>query len=91
MYYSTTYPSSVGLLTLASDGESLVGLWIEGQKYHGNTIPEAMMENDAMPVFNAVKKYLDSYFAGKKPDVSELPLAPIGGEFLETIAGLRTK
>ncbi|WP_347490368.1 methylated-DNA--[protein]-cysteine S-methyltransferase [Desulfoscipio sp. XC116] len=81
MYYSTTYPSSVGLLTLASDGESLVGLWIEGQKYHGDTIPEAMTEKDAMPVFNAVKKWLDSYFAGAKPDVSELPLAPIGSEF----------
>lgn len=40
MYYSTTYPSPVGLLTLACDltGSKLVGVWLEGQKYHGNTI-----------------------------------------------------
>ena len=32
MYYSTTYRSPVGILTLASDGEALMGLWISGQK-----------------------------------------------------------
>ena len=32
MYYSTTYRSPVGILTLASDGEALAGLWISGQK-----------------------------------------------------------
>lgn len=39
MYYSTTHPSPVGLLTLACDGENLTGLWLEGQKYFGDTIP----------------------------------------------------
>ncbi|TYO95333.1 methylated-DNA--[protein]-cysteine S-methyltransferase [Desulfallas thermosapovorans] len=85
MYYWTTYPSPVGLLTLASDGDNLVGLWVEGQKYHGAGIPEAMTEKDDMPVFNAVKKWLDSYFAGEKPDVSQLPLAPIGSEFRQGV------
>jgi methylated-DNA-[protein]-cysteine S-methyltransferase len=28
-----------------------------------------------------VKKWLDRYFDGEKPDLSELPLAPTGGEF----------
>lgn len=42
MYYSTTYPSLLGLLTLASDGMNLVGLWVEGQKYFGDPIKEAM-------------------------------------------------
>lgn len=81
MYYSTTYPSPVGLLTLACDGDNLVGLWMEGQKYHGGSIPEAMTEKDDMPVFETAKKWLDRYFAGEKPAVSELPLAPIGSEF----------
>lgn len=51
MYYSTTYPSPIGLITLACDGagEHLVGLWMEGQKYHGDTIPEAMVEQNAIP------------------------------------------
>lgn len=90
MYYSTTYPSPVGMLTLACDGEgsNLVGLWMEGQKYHGGTIPEEMSEKDDMPVFGAAKKWLDRYFAGEKPAVSQLPLAPIGGEFRQEVWGI---
>jgi len=87
MYYSTTYPSPVGMLTLACDGEgsNLVGLWMEGQKYHGGTVPEEMSEKDDMPVFGAAKKWLDRYFAGEKPAVSQLPLAPIGGKFRQEV------
>lgn len=83
MYYSTIYQSPIGAITLACDGngENLVGLWTEGQKYHGDTIPEAMVEKNDIPLFDKTKKWLDRYFAGKKPEISELPLAPIGGEF----------
>ena len=85
MYYSTTYPSPVGLITLACEGNNLVGLWTEGQKYYGDTIPEAMVEKNDMPVFDKAKKWLDRYFAGEKPVISELPLAPIGGEFRQGV------
>lgn len=85
MYYSTTYSSPVGNITLACDGGSLVGLWIEGQKYHGNTISQDMIENNNIPVFDAAKKWLDRYFAGEKPDISELPLAPVGSGFRQEI------
>ncbi len=81
MYYSTTCPSPVGLLTLASDGDNLVGLWIEGQKYHGDTVAGPMEEKDNLPVFHMAKSWLNRYFAGEKPEISELPLAPAGGEF----------
>jgi methylated-DNA-[protein]-cysteine S-methyltransferase len=85
MYYSTTYHSPVGSITLACDGNNLVGLWIEGQKYHGDTVAETMIEKDDVPVFDAAKNWLDRYFAGKKPAVSELPLSPIGGEFRQGV------
>lgn len=87
MYYSTTYSSPVGTITLACDcgGNNLVGLWIDGQKYHGGTIPEAMTENNDIPIFATAKKWLDRYFAGEKPDISELSLAPIGGEFRQGV------
>ncbi|WP_367569460.1 methylated-DNA--[protein]-cysteine S-methyltransferase [Lacrimispora sp.] len=87
MYYSTTYSSPMGTITLACDdgGNNIVGLWTEGQKYHGDTIPDAMTENNHMPVFHTAKKWLDRYFAGEKPDISELPLAPIGGEFRQGV------
>jgi methylated-DNA-[protein]-cysteine S-methyltransferase len=107
VYYSATCPSPVGTITLACDevGETLTGLWLEGQKYHGGyhgnhhvdhhgsnsggnpgnhhggCVPEAMSENGAMPVFDAAKKWLNRYFAGEKPDISELRLAPAGGGF----------
>ena len=85
MYDSTTYSSPVGMITLACHDDSLVGLWTEGQKYYGDTIPEAMPENKDIPVLGAAKKWLDSYFAGEKPPIAELPLAPIGGAFRQAV------
>ncbi len=87
MYYSTTYPCALGIITLAcdSDGKNLVGLWTEGQKYHGGTIPEELIPKDDLQIFTAAKKWLDRYFAGEKPAISELPLAPTGGEFRQGV------
>jgi methylated-DNA-[protein]-cysteine S-methyltransferase len=85
MYYSTTCPSPLGTIALASDGDSLVGLWLEGQKYHSDKMPETMTENDGLPIFTATKKWLDKYFARKNPDVAGLPLSPIGGEFRQEV------
>jgi methylated-DNA-[protein]-cysteine S-methyltransferase len=85
MYYSTTYSSPLGTITLACYEDSLIGLWIEGQKYHGATLPTTTIENNDRPVFNTAKKWLDRYFAGEKPDIAELSLAPIGGEFRQLV------
>jgi methylated-DNA-[protein]-cysteine S-methyltransferase len=85
MYYSTTCESPIGPLTLASDGENLVGLWLAGQKYHGGTLPEEPRYQDDIPVFVKTKTWLSKYFAREKPDPSEIPLAPIGGEFRQGV------
>ena len=85
MYYKTYYESPVGQLMMASDGENLVGLWIEGQKYFGDTIDEEMTEKDILPVFSVVKDWIDKYFSGEKMDIFDLPLAPIGGEFRQAV------
>jgi len=85
MYFSTTYQSPLGKLTLASDGQNLVGLWITGQKYFGETLPEKAVERDDVPVFGKARDWLDRYFAGKKPDASELPLAPVGSAFRRSV------
>lgn len=85
MYYSTTYLSPVGTMTLACDGRNLAGLWIEGQKYHGESISGTMTEDNNLPIFAAAKKWLDRYFAGKKPAISELSLAPAGGAFRQGV------
>ena len=85
MYYSTTCSSPVGMLTLASDGNNLTGLWIEGQKYHGNTMEGELVENKEIPVFERPRTWLDSDVAGGKPAVSDIPLAPVGGEFRQEV------
>lgn len=85
MYYLTHYSSPLGPLTLAGDGEHLTGLWLEGQKYFGGTVSGNMEEKDGLPVFASAKDWLDRYFAGGKPRISELPLAPVGGEFRQAV------
>lgn len=85
MYYSTTWPSPIGTVTLASNGEELVGLWLEGQKYFGQTVSEEMTERDDIPVFAAAKGWLERYFRGEKPAASELPLRPAGSEFRQRV------
>ena len=81
MYYSTTWPSPIGMLTLACDGDNLVGLWLAGQKYFAQSIPEELIERADLPVFHTAKDWLRRYFAGQKPAPSELPLRPIGSAF----------
>lgn len=85
MYYRTVYPSPVGRITLACEGDHLAGAWLEGQKYHGGAIAERMIEKDDVFVLDAAKKWLDRYFAGERPALSELPLAPIGGAFRQGV------
>ena len=81
-FYTTLYPSvELGPLTLASDGEHLVGLWLPGQKYYGATLEGKVAEDDSLPVFAQVKEWLDRYFAGEQPPIFALPLAPIGTDF----------
>ena len=85
VYYKTTIESPIGKITLGSDGESLVGLWIDGQRYFGDTVPNEMLLNDNLNVFTITKDWLNRYFDGMKPQISELPLAPIGGEFRQIV------
>ena len=88
MYYRANYLSPLGEILLASDGQKLVGLWFEGQKYYGATVSEKMTEKDDLQVFYDTKKWLDKYFDGKKPPISDLPLAPIGGGFRQDVWGI---
>lgn len=85
MYYTTTCSSPVGELTLACSRDKLVGLWMEGQKYFGGTILEEMTEQHDTPLLAQAKDWLGRYFAGGKPSISELPLAPIGGAFRQGV------
>ena len=48
-------------------------------------MPGELRPNEELEVFSRAKDWLDRYFNGKKPEPSELPLAPVGGEFRRTV------
>lgn len=85
MDYTAHYTSPVGSLMLACSGEGVTGLWLEGQKYFAKTLPEPAEEDGDHPILKAAREWLDRYFAGEKPAVSELPLAPSGSEFRQEV------
>lgn len=72
-------------MILTGDGESVTGLWIDSQKYRGAT-RAGLEETPDLPAFKAARKWLDGYFAGKKPPSSEVPLNPEGkSRFQKTV------
>lgn len=85
MIYKTYYDSPVGKILLASKDNKLIGLWIEGQKYYLGNLKEEMQEKDDEEILVKTKKWLDRYFNGKKPKISELDLAPIGSDFAKNV------
>ena len=85
MDYRTELSSPLGRLTLASNGEELTGLWLAGQKYFGASLSENAVAKPGLPVFLHTKDWLDRYFRQERPRISELPLAPAGSEFRQSV------
>lgn len=79
--YSEYTDSNLGTLTLAAEGNKLVGLWIEGQKYFLSTVNKPLVRDDQSIAVVKAKDWLDRYFKGEKPSISELELAPAGSKF----------
>ena len=85
MQYTTSHASPLGTLTVAGTGESITGLWMDGQKYYAATIKGRIEEKHDLPVFAKAREWLDAYFAGEKPAISQLPLTPVGSDFRKAI------
>lgn len=67
MYYTFDYISPLAGITMASDGQSLTGLWFDGQKYFADNLPEEHIKRQ-LPVFMQAAEWLDVYFSGKAPN-----------------------
>ena len=83
MQYTHHYPSPLGGITAASDGNHLIGLWFDGQKYFADTL-DSDHEEKELPVFRQTDKWLDIYFSGKEPCFTP-PLRINASEFRKSV------
>lgn len=70
---------------MCSDGEALVGLWLEGQKYFGGACSDIGQKNQDLKIFQEVTGWLDEYFQGNQSEIGKLSLKPFGNEFRQTV------
>ncbi len=88
MRYVAACRTPLGPVLMAADGTALTGLWFEGQKYFPRGLDGAPRE-EALPVFDEVRRWLELYFSGKEPGFMP-PLRLTGTDFqMEVWALLR--
>ena len=79
----THYSSPLGRITMASDGNSLTGLWFDGQTYFASTMTGSEQEAD-LPVFSEAAIWLNTYFSGRIPGFTPA-LSFTGSLFRQTV------
>ncbi len=80
--YTCDYESPLGKMLLAADDEGLMGAWFYGQRYFARGLDDSKKSaEDEAPALAVARRWLDAYFAGERPDVAGLPLAPHGTAF----------
>lgn len=77
------YESPMGRILLAADDIGLTGLWFEGQKYFTLCLNKHHEEKE-LAIFQDVKRWLDIYFSGKKPDFT-VPVHFTGTDFQKEV------
>ena len=85
MIYTSNYESPIGKILLASKENKLIGAWIKGQKYYLDRIKEEIQQKDDEEILIKTKKWFNKYFNLEKPQISELELEPLGGEFRKKV------
>lgn len=79
MIYRDQCSSPLGVITMASDGSSLTGLWMSGQKYSMEKLSGAC-EAKQLDIFRETREWLAIYFQGKDPGFTP-PLSLQGTPF----------
>lgn len=85
MIYKSYYQAPIGKMLIASNNNKLIGLWLDNQKYYLANLKEELQENNEEKIIVKTKKWLNRYFKGQKPQISELELEPIGSEFRKNV------
>lgn|SRR5574344_1874185 len=79
MQYICKYSSPFGNITIASNGQEIIGLWFDNQKYFVSTLLSECKKED-LSVFKQTKEWLDCYFSGVEPAFNP-PLKLMGTSF----------
>ncbi len=90
MIFRTSYHhETLGDMTLASDGEGLIGLWFDGQTRFGGKIltcdAETIEGTGGVVAFERAFEWLDAYFHEKGNPAVEVPLTFTGTNFQKEI------
>lgn len=85
MLYQDHYQSPLGQLTLLSSKTSVLGLWFDQQAhfaahYHLNDYP-----TQETVLSQRIKHWLDQYFDDQETSCLQLPLAPAGTAFQQSV------
>ena len=83
--FKTHYDSPIGGITMIADGEVLLGLWFDGHTEDADD--DNAVWTDDLPIFGLAFRWLDEYFAGRKPKV-HVPIRLEGTPFREEIWAL---
>jgi methylated-DNA-[protein]-cysteine S-methyltransferase len=84
MIYTCTFITPLGEMAAAAEEKALTGLWFAGQRYFPADYGAWMRKSD-YPVFCALGTWLAAYFRGENPGAGELPLAPQGSPFRQSV------
>ncbi len=76
MDYSWHYDSPLGGMTMASDGQALVGLRFDQERHSGSDLV-SLPDICRLPVFDETCRWLDSYFSSRVP--ARTPLLALHG------------
>ena len=71
MYYFTNYKSPLGNIILASNKDSIIGLYIGDHKYMDGLLEKEIIENKDIAILQEGIAWLDDYFDGKQPSISD--------------------
>lgn len=85
MYCYYTYTSPIGKITVAASERSIVGLWIEGQRYYMDVLRGKEYEEKETDIIKLAKAWLDKYFNNERPEIHGLPIEFIGSDFRKDV------
>ncbi len=84
MKYYSKYNSPIGELIMVSSGEKLNVLKPKSHRYF-EKFCDGEQENNNLEIFIKTKKWLDRYFKGENPKISELEIEVEGTEFRKEV------